>query len=44
VSVVVRLGRGLSEDNLSARDRFSRVSHIFFSFIFSYFMVRRGDE
>ena len=52
VVVVVRLGLGLSEDNLSAgdKDRFwgfqalGFSSNLFFSFIFSYFMVRRGDE
>lgn len=51
VSVVFQVVLGLFEDKLSARDTFSGTSRgwislgvVFFSYLFSYFMVCRGDE
>jgi hypothetical protein len=51
VSVEVQVGLGLFEDKLSAGDTFSGASRgcislrvVFFSYLFSYFMARRGDD
>jgi hypothetical protein len=49
VSAVVRLGRGLKTTSPQGIDflgfqALGFSTHIFFSFVFSYFMVRRGDE